>query len=357
MAPVQTDWTQKPIFGVMIALALTLYGASAARRERRLSAIERAGNGSVGRHADEPSQIPAAGWWDILKRLFANLGRDNISLMAAGVAFYAMLSLTPGFTALVSLYGLAFDTGQVQAQVASFEGMIPEEGRKLITEQLTAIVQGNQSKLGIGLIVSLLIALWSANSGTSAMMSALNVAYAEREKRSMPAYYAYAMMLTVSLVVFGILSILLVAVTPAIIGLLPLGDFGKTLVEWVRWPILAVLSTTGLAAIYRYAPSRTEPRWSWVSWGAVVATLLWILGSALFSLYVARVTSYDKTYGSLGAVVVLLMWFYVSAYAVLLGAELNAEMEHQTARDTTDAPRKPMGWRGAFVADTVAKRA
>jgi membrane protein len=168
-------------------------------------------------------------------------------------------------------------------------------------------------------------------------------------------YYMTSLILTAASVLFAIASLLLVAVIPAIVGLLPSGGFGKALVAWIRWPLLVVLSTIGLAVIYRYAPSRAEPRWSWVSWGAVAATFLWIAGSALFSLYVEYFASYNKTYGSLGAVVVLLMWFWLSAFATLLGAELNAEMELQTARDTTNGSAKPMGRRGAYVADTVAR--
>jgi membrane protein len=347
----------RPFLGAAIAAALVLYAIAADRRQRRMAPAERAGNGGYGRHAEAPHQITAAGWRDILKRVFADISRDNISLMAAGVAFYALLSLAPAFTALVALYGLAFDTSQVQAQVASMEGFMPQEARTLIASQLTTIVQASSSKLGVGLVVSLAIALWSANSGTSALMSALNVAYAEREKRSLLRYYGSALLLTFALILFGIVSLVLVAIIPAAIGLLPLGDFGTTLVDWVRWPVLILLFSVGLSIIYRYAPSRNEPRWSWVSWGAVAATILWIIGSALFSLYVGKFASYNRTYGSLGTVVVLLMWFWVSAFAVLLGAELNAEMEHQTARDTTDRPAKPMGQRGAYVADTVARRA
>lgn len=344
----------KPFFGAIIATGLALYAITAERRQRRLNPTQRAGNGSLGRGAEHPHQIGAAGWWDILKRVAGDISRDNVSLMAAGVGFYALLSLTPAFTALVALYGLLFDTSQVQAQIASMEGMIPEEGRKLISDQLTAIVQGSSSKLGIGLIISLGIALWSANSGTGALIQALNVAYAEREKRSMLTYYANALALTASFVVFGIVSLILVAVIPVVIGFLPLADFGKELVAWFRWPLLVIVSALGLAVIYRYAPSRNEPKWSWVSWGAVAATALWIVGSALFSIYVGKFATYNKTYGSLGAVIVLLMWFWLSAFAILLGAELNAEMERQTARDTTDRPAKPLGRRGAYAADTVA---
>ena len=273
---------------------------------------------------------------------------------AGGVAFYGLLSLAPGFTALVALYGLMFDPSQVQAQIATMEGIIPEEARRLIADQLTTIVQGSSSTLGVSFVVSLALAIWSANSGTSALMQALNVAYGEREKRSVVRYYGTALLLTAAVVLFGILSLTLVAIIPAVVGLLPLGDFGKELVGWIRWPLLTILFAAGLSVVYRYAPSRNQPRWSWVSPGAVVATILWIIGSVLFSLYVEKFATYNRTYGSLGAVVVLLMWFWLSAYAILLGAELNAEMERQTARDTTDRPRKPLGHRGAYVADTVA---
>jgi membrane protein len=234
------------------------------------------------------------------------------------------------------------------------EGMIPEDARRIIAGQLTTIVQGSNSTLGIGFIISLLLAIWSANSGTSALITALNVAYAEPEKRGLLRYYAGTLFLTGAAVIFGIVSLVLVAIIPAVVGMLPFGAFGKVAVDWIRWPVLVLLFALALAIIYRYAPSRNEPRWSWVSAGAVLATALWIVGSVLFSLYVGKFATYNKTYGSLGAVVVLLMWLWLSAYAVLIGAELNAEMEHQTARDTTDRPRKPMGRRGAYVADTVA---
>jgi membrane protein len=346
---------RRTLLGVAIAAALALYGVAAERRLRRQSLIQRVGNGARGRLAEEPNAITAAGWRDILWRVFADIRRDNVSLLAAGIAFYALLSLAPACTALVALYGLAFDPGQVQSQVKAVEGLIPPEGRQLIAQQLTAVVQAGSSTLGIGFIVSLALAIWSANSATSATMSALNAVYAEEEKRGFIKYYGATLLLTMSSVIFALLALLLVAVIPAALGLLPVGDFGKELVSAVRWPVLLLLFAGGLAVIYRYAPSRNEPRWSWVSWGAAAATLVWIVGSALFSVYVGRFATYNKTYGSLGAVVVLLMWLWISAYAVLLGAELNAEMEHQTIRDTTDRPKKPMGKRGAYVADTVAE--
>ena len=345
------DPSKSPVVGAAIAGGLMLYAIAADRRGRPLPAKHR---DTLGRHADEPQEIPPTGWWYILKRLAGDIGRDNVSLMAAGVAFYGLLSLAPGFTALVALYGLVFDPSQVQAQVQAMEGMVPDEARKLIADQLTTIVQGGSRTLGVGFIVSLCLAIWSANSSTSALITALNVAYAEPEKRNLLRYYAGTLFLTVSAVLFGILSLVLVAVIPAVVGLLPFGDLTKVAVDWIRWPVLVLLFGLALSVIYRYAPSRNEARWTWVSTGALLATVLWIAGSVLFSLYVAKFATYNKTYGSLGAVVILLMWLWLSAYAVLVGAELNAEMEHQTARDTTDPPKKPMGRRGAYVADTVA---
>jgi len=311
----------RPLLGAAIAAGVALYGTMSQRQERRLSAAQRAGNGERGRHANEPHQIPAPGWWDIAKRAFASIGEDNVSLMAAGLAFYSMLSLTPAFTALIALYGLVFDPGQVQQQIATMESFIPPEAAKLIGDQLAAVVQGSNSKLGVGLVVSLGIALWSANSGTTALMAALNVAYGEKEKRGTIEYWLHSLVLTGTLIVFGILAILMIAVIPAVIGFLPFGSFGQTIVSVVRWPMLVLLSTIGLAIIYRYAPSRAEPRWSWVSPGALAATVLWIVVSALFSLYVGEFASYNKTYGSLGGVVAFLVWVWLTNVAILFGTQ------------------------------------
>ena len=175
----------------------------------------------------------------------------------------------------------------------------------------------------------------------------------ETPQRGSPEFISFG--LTFGTVVFAVIALAMIALLPAVIDLLPLGSLGKTIASVMRWPILIVLVMATLAAIYRFAPSRDEPKWRWVSWGAAIATLLWIVGSALFSVYVAKFASYDKSYGSLGAVVVLLMWLYLSAFAVLLGAELNAEIEHQTARDSTTGRPRPMGQRGATVADSIGK--
>jgi membrane protein len=318
-------------------------------------AMRRGEHRGHGHDADEPQDIPARGWKQVVMRLGARISRDNLSIIAAGVAFYAFLAIPSALTALVALYGLAFDPQDVQRQIASLNGAMPGDAVQLIGQQLQAVTSQPRSTLGVGLIVAVLVAIWGARAAMSTFITALNIAYAEEEKRGFLRFQAAAFALTALAVVFAVLSIALIAVLPAAIDLLPFGKIGKTVASVVRWPVLLVLVTIGLAAIYRYAPSRNEPKWRWVSWGAAVATVLWIAGSALFSLYVGQFASYNKTYGSLGAVVVLMMWLYLSAFAVLLGAELNAELEHQTARDTTAGRPKPMGHRGAWAADTVTK--
>lgn len=309
--------------------------------------------GGRGRDARRPSEIPARGWMDILVRLWREQSRDNIPVIAAGVAYYMLLSLVPAITAMVSLYGLVADPATVERQLRSVGGILPDQARQIVFDQLSAIVSAPRGGLSLGLAVAVGIALWSASVAMQNLITALNVAYEEEERRSYPRFVALALALTLGALLFVPLALALVAVVPAIVGFLPLGRVGETVVQAARWPILVGLVMTALAVLYRFGPCRARPRWRWVSWGAVAATILWVLVSAGFSVYVRSVADYNATYGSLGAVVVLLFWFWLTAYAVLLGAELNAEIEHQTARDTTTGPERPLGARRAFVADTI----
>lgn len=308
-----------------------------------------------GREATWPSHIPARGWRDIALRVGENISRTNLSLIAAGLAFFAFLAIPSALTALVALYGLAFDPAAVGRQIAAMKGVVPDAAIGIISDELTQITQSSGSKLSFALALSVIVALWSVRSGTASLIAALNIAYDEREKRGMFRFYLDALTLTACGTLFVTVAVALVAVLPAVIAFLPLGPFAKIAAAAVRWPALLALVMAALAAIYRYAPSRAKARWRWVSWGAAIATVLWLGGSALFSLYVSSFASYEKTYGSLGAVVALLMWLYVSCFVVLLGAEINAEMEHQTARDSTTGAPKPMGERGATMADTLGE--
>jgi len=308
-----------------------------------------------GRKANRPSAIPSQGWRDILWRLWDQIGKDNVSIVAAGVAFYAMLAIFPAITAFVSLFGLIADTAQVQTQFANFKDVMPHEAWSLLNDQLTAVVSAGNQRLGIGVVVGLLIALWSAGAGVRAMMTALNIAYHEDEKRSFVRFYATAFLFTLGIVVLALLSVGVIVAVPIVLSLVEPGLLTRMVIKVLPWRILGVFITVALGALYRFGASRAEPRTRWVSVGAVLATVLWIAASVLFSVYVSNFDSYNRTYGALGAVMILLMWLWISAFIVLLGAELNAEMEHQTERDTTSGAARPLGQRGAYVADHVGK--
>jgi membrane protein len=272
------------------------------------------------------------GWWTILTNFWARLDRDHVSIMAAGIAFYALLSIFPGMSALISIYGLVADPATIETQLNSLSGVLPQEALKLLSDQLHTLVAAPRDKLGLGLLVSLLIALWSATSGTGSLMQALTVAYEERENRGILSFYGRAIVLTIGVGVFALLSLFLIAGIPAVIGLLPLSELWRDRISLIRWPLLAILAVAALGVLYRYGPARRNPCWHCLSGGTMAAAVLWLVGSAGFSFYVARFGSYDKTYGSLGAVVILLMWFYVTAYIILAGAELNAEIEKARAQ-------------------------
>jgi membrane protein len=271
------------------------------------------------------------------------------------VAFYGLLAVFPGLIALVAIYGLAFDPAQVEQQVSQLKGVLPPEATDVLLAQLHDLTTTSSTALGFGAIAGIVLALWSASAGMRTLMEALNVAYDEEESRGFVGYYGTALLLTLGAVLGLIVAIALVVALPVALQFFGLGEALKWLVAIAVWPVLLVAMLVGLAIVYRFGPSRAKPRWRWVSWGAVAATLLWIVGSVLFSVYVTQFGSYNETYGSVGAIVILLMWFLLSSYAVLIGAELNAEMERQTRQDTTAGREKPMGGRGAYAADTVGE--
>ncbi len=312
-------------------------------------------DGRRGRAAEWPHQLPRAGWGDILWRIWLAQFDDRIGLIAAGVAFYALTAVVPGLVALVSVYAAFSDPAEVTAQVQATAGILPEAARILLQSQLHRIVSASTGSLSLAAIGGLLITLWTATAGMRAMLVALDVAYHEPERRGYFAFYGMAFLLTLGALTGGVIALSLVALVPALVGHLGLGPGERIVVELIRWPLLTLGMMLGLAVLYRLAPDREDARWRWISWGSVLATTLWIVASVLFSLYVSHFSNFNKTYGSLGAVMVLLMWLYISAYAILLGAELNAEMEHQTAKDSTTGPAQPIGERGARVADTLGK--
>jgi len=305
-----------------------------------------------GRNADAPVEVPKKGWLDVLWRTKQQLNEDNLSIVAAGVAFYGFVAVVPSLAVLIAIYALMADASELSQQLAWLSRVVPAEIMPMLEEQITRIATDN-TKAGISAIVGVAIALYSSSNATKAMMAGLNIAYDEEEKRGFFKLLGTALAITFAFVISAVVIVGLLAVLPAAIAHLGLSSGTETLVNWLRWPVLLAMFVVGVGAVYRYGPCRNAPQWKWLSPGALLATALWIAGSALFSLYVSKFGSYDKTYGSLGAVVVFLMWLYLSAYVVLLGAELNSELERQTVKDTTEGPPKEIGQRDAFAADTV----
>ena len=308
-----------------------------------------------GRQAANPLDIPRRGWRDILVRSWHDISNKNLGIVAAGVAFYALLAIFPGLGALVSIYGLIANPSDISRLTDITARFIPGDANALLVDQLNGLISHPSSRLTLAAVGSILLALWSAHNGLATFMTALNIAYGEKEQRGFFRRNLLAVGLTFGAVLFAIVALALVAILPAIIHILPLPTHWLNIISLVRWPILAAFLMGGIAFLYRMGPSRERPKWRWVSVGSLVATILWIAGSIGFSLYVTRFGSYNKTYGSLGAVIVLLMWLYFSSYFILIGAQINAETEHQTAKDTTTGPDMPMGERRAVVADTMGK--
>lgn len=304
-----------------------------------------------GRCADTPLAIPLAGWWVILRRAWTEADRDNISVAAAGVAFLGLLALFPAMVAGTALYGLVADPASIARQIEPFAALLPPAGREILFSQLASLTAQKPASLGFGLLFSLIVALWSAGGGIRALMRSLNMAYGEEERRSFVRFAGTALVLTLGTMLMLAVMLAIVVALPAVLNFVGLDRLVERVVRLCRWPLLAAALILALSVIYRYGPCRRRAKWRWVSPGAVAATLLWLMGSAGFSLYISNFADYNATYGSLGAGMALLMWLYLGAYSVLLGAELDAAAERQTLRDTTVPPDMPIGQRGAVVAD------
>jgi membrane protein len=316
---------------------------------------ERGNGDAAGREAERPSEIPPRGWFAVLRRVKAEVKEDNVPLLAAGVAFYAMLAIFPAIIAVVTVYGMVADPAQVQSQVGQLAKSLPSGADQLLTEQLKSVTSAGRQSLSIGLALSLLGVLWSASGGVQGLVKALNLVYDEKETRGFLKLRGLSLLLAIGAILMAVVAIALIAVFPGFVDNLGLGRAGELAASIGRWVVLALLALAALAVLYRYAPDRANPRWRWVSWGAVVALVLWLLGSVGFSWYVDNFGKYNQTYGALAAVIILLLWLFLSAFVVLLGAELDAETERQTARDTTTGPSRPLGQRDAEVADTLGE--
>ncbi|MEF2551066.1 YihY/virulence factor BrkB family protein [Aurantimonas sp. A2-1-M11] len=315
-----------------------------------------AGQGAArGRRAAWPSQLPAAGWKDVLWRVYGEIGQDRVMLIAAGVTYYLLLALVPALSALVSVYGLFADPATVQEHAAMLQSVIPGGGMEIINEQLTRLAEQGTTTLGLTFAISLAIALWSANAGMKSLFEAMNVAYDEAEKRSFVKLTAVSFVFTLGAIVAVILFIGLVVGLPLVLGFLGLGSGTQWLVSLASYAALFALVFLGIGALYHWGPSRTRAKWRWITPGTVLTVVVIAAVSVLFSWYVANFGSYNATYGSLGALIGFMTWIWISTIILIVGGELNAEMEHQTIRDTTHAPAQPMGARGATMADTIGK--
>jgi membrane protein len=287
----------------------------------------------------KPTEHPP-GFLGIARSVYDRFGNDNISLVAAGVAFYVMLSIFPALAAMVSLYALVGNPDDVASRIQDYSYLLPPEAMKLIIDGLHNFAKTAGSTLSWALATSLVLALWSARNGISSIMTGLNIAYEEIETRSFVVQTAIALGLTLGAILFAIVVVFAVAVIPILLNFLPFGSVAGTLLNFARWPILAVLVALGFALIYRVGPCRKDASWRWISWGSGIATVLWLAGSILFSVYVGKFGSYDATYGALGAVVILLLWLWVSALVLLVGAEIDDELDERASR--TGSPVAPV---------------
>jgi membrane protein len=306
-----------------------------------------------GRHATSPNRIPASGWKDILWRTYEQINDDRLLAVAAGVVFYGLLALFPAITALVSCYALVVEPQTINDHLAFLSSFLPEGTFSIVQDQVGRVLSKGNVQLGSAFLFSLLLALWSANGGMKAIIDALNVVYDEKEKRS----FIKLNLVSLAFTIGGVLGILvasgLVIVVPVVFQMIGFGGATEAIVKYGRWPALAILLLLALAVLYRFAPSRRAPKWRWISIGSVVATVTWMAGSALLSFYLSNFGHYDATYGSLGAAIALMIWMWMSTIIILFGAELNSEIEHQTVKDSTTGSAKPLGTRGAKMADTV----
>lgn len=308
-----------------------------------------------GRDAASPWQMPWRAWKAVALRTWNEASDDNIGLVAAGVAFYGFLALVPLLGAVVLCYGIFVDPATVIRHVRALAELLPPDVAKTVGGQLLDLAHTSDGKKGLGVLVALLVALFGARNGAGGIIAALNIAYEEREKRGFIRLTATALAITAAAVVAAIIAALAIAALAALGDLFPKANDAVVLIgTGLTYLLLTLCGAAGAAALYRFGPSRSEPRWIWITPGSLLAALLWLCLTLGFGSYVANIGKFDATYGSLGAVVALLTWLYLSAYVLLFGAELNAELEHQTVRDTTTGAPRPMGDRHAWVADHVA---
>ena len=318
---------------------------------------QQAGDEGRGRTASSPSDIPARGWKDVAVRVKDEVKDDHMVLAGAGVAFFGFLALIPALAALVSILGLITSPAQAASRAEDLFGGLPQESQDLLSAQLDSLSQQSSSSLTIALVVSVALALWSASGGMSHLIEGINIAYDEHDDRNFLVKKGLSLAFTLGAIVFVVAAAIGLAALPAILDALGAPGWLSWVIEIAFWPVLGLGFVVGLSLLYRYGPARSRPRWQWVTWGSGIALVVWIVASIGFRVYTSTFGSYNESYGSLAAVVILLLWLFITSFVVLLGAEINSELEHQTEKDTTEGGDQPIGSRDAVVADTVGTTA
>jgi membrane protein len=371
MAPTgRSDQTRTPLWVVGVGAVLHLTGLTRPRfaTERARPVAQRlgkdqpesAGEGAKanagtdrGRSATSPAEIPAKGWKDILLRIYHGISEDRIVATAAGVTFFVLLALFPGIAGLIALYGLYADAQSIGQHLNTVAGILPEGGIQIVRDQIERLTSQPAQRLGLATVLGLGLSLWSANGGMKAMFDALNVVYHEKEKRSFVKLNAVSLTFTLGAIAFVLLALATITVLPAALSYLGLSRVTELVIKIGRWPVLILVVIFAIALIYRFGPSRDKPQWRWITPGSIFAAAGWLGASLLFSWYAENFGSYNETYGSLGAAIGFMTWLWLSTIVILVGAKLNAETEHQTVRDSTEGRPRPLGQRGAQMADTV----
>ncbi|CDZ65315.1 Ribonuclease BN [Neorhizobium galegae bv. orientalis] len=309
-----------------------------------------------GREADSPDEIPARGLKDVFWRVYAGVTQDRISLIAAGVTYYLLLALFPAASALVSLYGFVADPVAIVDRITFLSSVMPADALNIFLDQLRALTTERNTTLSIALIGGLALALWSANNGMKALFEAMNVAYGEEEKRSIVRLNLISLLFTLGALLLAIVILFAMGIVPAVLRYLWLDRWTEIIIRIARWPVMMLFVTGGIMMLYRFGPSREPARLKWLTWGAAFSTVAWLAASIAVSYYLGNIADYNATYGTLGALIGFMVWTWISVIIVIVGAEINAELEHQTARDSTTGRPKPLGARGAYMADTVGER-
>ena len=353
-------WSVAAALGLLAAAILVEHlapteseGVSGGKNERDTQAIGPREEGDRGRLAASPSDVPAKGWKDILLRVYSNVGDHRVLALAAGMTYYSLLAIFPALAALVAMYGLFSDTSTIAKHLDQVSGFVPSGALDVAREQLTRVASKGSQTLGLTFVIGLAISLWSANAAMKSLFDTLNIVYDEKEKRGFLKLNAISLAFTLATILFVLTALGAVVVLPAVLNYLWLSNFADLFFRIARWPAMFLVVALGLACIYRFGASRAAPRWRWITWGSVMAAIIWLGASAVFSWYAANFGKFNETYGSLGGAIGFMTWLWISSIVILIAAELDAEMEHQTARDTTTGSPKPLGVRGAYMADTV----